>query len=414
MKSFLAKHKTGRIFRDAVRALKVNRLRTTLAVLGIVVGVASVVSMVAVARRGESRLLAEIQKLGTNTIIVNAGNTPFLGRRRRSSLKVTTLTVADAVAIKEKIKEVVAVTSYERKGVTARYYRTVINTTMSGVTPAYFNIMGIDIEKGHVFDYSDIKRLKRVAVIGKTVFTNFGSDDAIVGRMIKIRKIPFRVIGIAKKRGVDAFGNDQDNQIFVPITTMLKRAIHKNHIDTILVQVRSGKELAKVKEKIRLLLRARHRLFRTNKADDFTISAMTDLLSRKEKAMRMFGILITSVASISLVVAGIGIMAVMLISVQERTAEIGLRRAIGATKKDILVQFLIESTLLGFGGGILGAIAGIIIALSVRATNKYTFDLPYSFAAIACACAAFISLFFGVFPARKAANLPPASALTRE
>ncbi|HDM78741.1 MAG TPA: FtsX-like permease family protein [Deltaproteobacteria bacterium] len=414
MEGFLLKSKTGRIFMDALKALRANKLRTTLAVLGVIVGVASVISMVAVGKRGESRLLAEIQKLGTNTLIVNAGNTPFLGRRRRSADRVTTLTVADAIAIKNKVPGVLAVSSYEKKGIRARFFRTIINTTMSGVTPAYFDIMGIEIEKGHIFTSSDIKRLKRVAVLGKTASKNFGGDEKVLGRMIKLRNVPFRVIGIKKKRGVNAFGNDQDNQIFVPITTMLKRAIHKRHIDTILVQVESEKNLEEVKEKIQILLRSRHRLFRTGKPDDFTVSTMSELLSKKEKATRMFRILITSVASISLIVAGIGIMAVMLISIQERTMEIGLRRAVGATKHDLLVQFLLESALLGLAGGATGAFAGLAIAWSVRATNKYPFPLPVSFAIVASFFAILISLFFGVFPAKKAANLSPATALTKE
>ena len=414
MKSLFTTGKTGRILRDSLKALGANKLRTSLAVLGVIVGVASVIAMVAVGRRGESRLLAEIQKLGTNTLVVNAGNTPFLGRRRRASLKVITLTVADAIAIKNSIPEVIDVSSYEKKGVVVRYFRKVINTTMSGVTPAYFEIMGIELDKGHIFYRSDLKRLKRVAVLGKTVCRNLNCGAEILGKMIKVRNIPFRVIGIAKKRGVDAFGNDQDNQIFVPITTMLKRAIHKKHIDTILVQVKSDNELVQVKEKIRILLRSRHGLFRSGKPDDFTVSTMTDLLSRKERATRMFGILITSVASISLIVAGIGIMAVMLISVQERTMEIGLRRAVGATRRDLLVQFLFESALLGISGGSIGAVMGILIAWFIRATNKYPFPVPVFFAVLASLFAIMISLFFGIFPARKASNLPPASALTRE
>ena len=195
---------------------------------------------------------------------------------------------------------------------------------------------------------------------------------------------------------------------------MLKRAIHKRHIDTILVQVESEKDLEEVKEKIQVLLRSRHRLFRTGKPDDFTVSTMSELLSKKEKATRMFQILITSVASISLIVAGIGIMAVMLISIQERSMEIGLRRAVGATKHDLLVQFLLESALLGLAGGATGAFAGLAIAWSVRATNKYPFPLPVSFAIVASLFAILISLFFGVFPAKKAANLSPATALTKE
>ncbi len=414
MEKFWIGSKTARILKEALIAIRANKLRSSLAILGVVVGVASVISMVAVGRRGESRLLAEIQKLGANTLVVNAGNTPFLGRRRRGSMKVNTLTVADAIAIENNIKAVMGVSTYEKKGVTARFYRTVINTTMSGVTPAYFEIMGIEIEKGHIFYKSDLKRLKRVAVAGKTVSMNLGGDDKIFNKIIKIGKIPFRIIGIARKRGVDAFGNDQDNQIFVPITTMLKRAIHKKHIDTILVQVQKEQDLEEVKEKIRLLLRSRHRLFKTGKPDDFTISTMSDLLLKREKAMRLFAILITSVASISLIVAGIGIMAVMLISVQERTAEIGLRRAIGATKKDLLVQFLFESMLLGMGGGVIGAIMGIGISWSIRATNKYMFPLPIFFAVMASMFALLISIFFGIFPARKASNLSPASALAKE
>ncbi len=406
--------KVFRILKEAARGVSCNRLRSSLAVLGMIVGVASVVAMVAVGRKGESRILAEIERLGTNTLVVNAGSSRFLGRRRRSSSKVTTLTLDDARTIKTQIEGVVSVSPREQKGGKARFRREIVNTTISGVSTSYFNIMGTELKKGRIFEPWEERRLRRVAVLGSELAVNLSAGKPVIDQTINVRKIPFKVLGVLKKRGVDAFGNDQDNQLFVPITTMLKRVLNQTHIGTIIISVEKGRDLTLVRQQITELLRYRHNLAKTNKDNDFTVSTISELLSGKEKATRMFSLLITSVASISLIVAGIGIMAVMLISVQERTMEIGLRRAVGATRKDLLLQFLFEAMLLGFGGGSLGAITGIMIAWSVKATNKYPLGIPYRFAFGAMLFAVVISLFFGVFPARRAANLSPISALAKE
>lgn len=402
------------LLRDALQSLMVNKLRTFLAVFGMVVGVASVITMVSVGKKGESVVLSEIRQLGTDTLVINAGDRTFMGRRRRRGSKVTTLTLSDAYAIKEKILQVREIAPQRKKGVNIRFENSIVLSTITGVTPSFFHVMGFSLTEGKFFQESDTKGLKRVLLVGSRVGENLSQKHSLLGKIVKIRNIPFRVIGVLESKGVDAFGDDQDNQVFTPITTLLRRFLNQTYISTILVKIGDEKELKETRQKIIRILRHRHRLNKTRKKNDFTVSTISELLSKKNKASRMFSIMTTSVASISMIVAGIGIMAVMLISVNERTMEIGLRRAVGATKNDLLIQFLFEALLLGVSGGGIGAFLGILISWIIILTNSYRFELPFLSALLASLFAMMVSLFFGVFPARKAANLSPSAALSRQ
>ncbi len=406
--------RTVRIVLEALGALGGHRLRNGLAVLGMVIGVAAVVLMVAIGRGVQNRVLADIERMGTDLLTVNAGSTRFRGARRRTASRVNTLKQDDARALERTLPAVLRAVPLELRRVNVKVGEALAGTTLTGTTPAFFAIQDYEIDQGVFFSDDDLKRLKRVAVLGPAVSWNLFGDDSALGRRIVIQKVPFVVIGMYQSKGLDAFGEDQDDQILIPVTTMIRRVLHQEHLSTLILQVAPGNLDANLIKEVRTLLRERHNLRKPNQPDDFTLSTQKELLESKSKSARTFALLISSVASISMVVAGVGILAVMLISIQERTSEIGLRRALGATRLDLLHQFLLEALVLGSVGGAAGAFLGLVAALILRVATPLQFALPWTIALMAALMAILISLIFGVLPARRAANLDPVDALTTE
>ena len=422
----IKKNRTVRIALEALRALDRHRFRNGLAVLGMVIGVAAVLIMVAIGRGVQNRVIKDMERLGTDLLIVVAGEARFRGARPRPAKQVRTLKFEDARALERSLPAVLKAIPLESRNWQVKPIQssvalgpaysqsdtTVTNTTVTGTTANFTEVLDYEIYRGRSFSQAEVKRLKRVAVVGPTLSENLFGDSFPVGRRVLVGKIPFTIIGIYKSKGLDAFGDDQDDQMFVPVTTMISRILHQEHLTSLILQIAPGNLGVDLKNEVRALLRERHRLQQISQPDDFTVKAQKELMATKKKTSRTFALLITSVAAISILVAGVGILAVMLISIQERTTEIGLRRALGANRSDLLRQFLLEALALGSVGGGGGALLGLLGALILRTVTPLQFALPLSIAIMSCVLAIIISLIFGVMPARRAAKLDPVVALT--
>ena len=392
--------------------LAAHKLRTLLSVTGIVVGIATVVLMVSAGRGAEKKILDRIRDMGTNLIVVNAGQTRIVAGRQRQTSMVTTLEIDDAQAIASHCESVKLAAPAVTKKLSIRWEDENANTNVIGITPAGFRIRNIAIATGLMFDADEDRARRRVAVLGTTAAANlFGPTDPL-GLHIRIGRVPFEVIGLTESKGMDANGIDQDDLIIVPLGSAMRRLFNVDYIDTIYVQAESAEALDRAEAEIRRLLRQRHRL--RDKPDDFTIQNQATLLAAEREAARSMTLLIGSVAAISLVVGGIGILAVMLIAVRERTPEIGLRRALGATRGDIRLQFLVESSLLAGAGGLVGVLGGATAALAVSRLGYWETVISWPAALGGLGFSIAVGLMFGIYPAVRAAALEPIEALRAE
>lgn len=400
-------------FSTAINNLRSQILRSTLALSGIVIGIASVVVMVAVGEGAKQKTLNDIEMMGKNLLIINAGEVKMRHGVPRTRGKVTTLKVRDSKMIIENSQYIANAAPSHFEALDIKYGNGVLKSNIVGTTPDFLEVRNFEVLFGDFFSWQDLKSSKRVAVIGKSVLRDLFEDEYPIDQTIRIKKVPFRVIGVTKGKGMELDGQDEDNQVFIPITTAQRRLFNQNFISTIFLQALDKKVMGEAQKEVGEILRVEHKL-PLYKEDDFTIRNQLELLKAKEETSRTFTMLITGVASISLLVAGIGILAVMLISVRERTLEIGLRRAVGAQKKDILMQFIIESLILSLNGGIAGIILGLIISYGVSQTTKWDLIVPTTIIIIAFFGSLLIGLFSGVYPAKKAADLNPINALRCE
>jgi len=302
----------------------------------------------------------------------------------------------------------------QSKKMQVKYGNLSTNTTIVGTTSEFQEIRNFRTVKGSFFSDEENSASRRVAVLGQSVVKNvFGSGDPI-GETIRIGKIPFEVIGVMESKGVDLNGIDQDDQIFIPIQTALRRVFNLSYISSINIQAINQEKMAETAKQITEVLRDRHRLNKQNKADDFTVQSQTDLLETQRETTDTFTMLITSIAGISLLVGGIGVLAIMLIAIRERTNEIGLRMAVGASKKDILIQFVIESAILSIGGGVIGIFIGVIGSLIISFGTEWAASVSLTSIIYSFGFSMLVGLFFGVYPARKASLLDPINALRSE
>ena len=397
----------------AVTALLAHKTRTLLASLGILIGIASVIVMVAIGKGSQQEVMDVIAGMGENMITINAGEMKRRGGRLRLSGNVTTLSPRDAEHIANEIEDVELVAPFEEKRMNAKFDNNAAETTITGSTLDFPLIRGYRIEKGEMFSERDLKTASRVAIIGKTAIKNlFGEEDPI-GQVVKVHFIPFKIIGVFEAKGVDTNGLDQDDLIFIPLPTLMRRIVNQTHVSRIFVKISSRENISKASEKIRELLRESHKL-NDEREDDFTLVSQLDLEDMKRETSELFTKLIVGVAAISLLVGGIGILAVMLISVKERTKEIGIRRAVGATRSDIVRQFLYESLIIGFLGGGIGIAFGVGLTLGLTHWGDWTLLLDQDSIWTASWVCAVIGVVFGVFPAIKASKLDPMEALTIE
>lgn len=398
--------------RIALKTLFSHKLRTGLATLGIVVGVCSVIVMVAIGDGAQRQILSKIQAMGTDLVIVTAGQVKIIAGRSRQTGNVTTLTLRDVKALSEETQYIKAAAPAQGKKMLVRYESLSTTTSITGTTEAVIPIRNLSVRKGRFFTDDEDRTLQRVAVIGKTVAKNLFENRNPVGETIRIGKVSFEVIGILEEKGTDLVGNDQDDVIYIPVGTALRRLFNLTYINNIYVQARGSDYIDKATSEVREILREKHRL--RSKPDDFTIQSQTEILKTEKETSQTFTNLLSAVAGISLIVGGVGILAIMLISIKERTREIGIRRAVGALRRDLLLQFIVESLVLSASGGVAGIILGVALSVGASYFTKWPLSLSLPAIIIAFLFSAMIGLIFGVYPAAKAARLDPIEALRAE
>ncbi|MBQ8698135.1 MAG: ABC transporter permease [Schwartzia sp.] len=398
--------------RIAVNALFANKLRSLLTMLGIIIGVGAVIAMVAVGMGVTQRVTDSIASLGSNMLIIRPGASMSGGLRGAAGSR-TTLKYEDSVAIKKKIKDIDYVSPTVQKNYQVVYGNQNWNTSVTGVTQEYMSIRDLKITTGSFITEEDMNTRNRVAVIGMTVASNLFGEANPVGKTIRVNNQPYRVIGVLESKGQSSVGQDQDDVVIVPLTTAMDRLLAITYVQTINVQVSSQSKMDDVQANIETLLRQRHHLTGA-KDNDFQVQNLTSLMSTMNETTTMLTLFLGSIAAISLIVGGIGIMNIMMVSVTERTREIGIRKALCATFKDIMTQFLIESVVIGVIGGVLGIAFGIVAAQAISKFGDFQTVITAAPIFLSFAFSVGIGLFFGIYPARKAALLDPIEALRYE
>ncbi|HZM25567.1 MAG TPA: ABC transporter permease [Anaerolineales bacterium] len=407
----------GQAFLEALESLSGNKLRSGLTVLGIVIGVAAVIAMLAVGKGAQESITSSINSIGTNLLVV------FPGGKGQDRFRPLTMRDADALGDQLAAPSIEAVAPTLEIGGEVTFGGQQTSSPLIGVTPAYFQVRNVNLAEGEFITEEHLLGRASVVLLGPEVAeTLFGHTDGITGETVRIDGQPFRVIGVLESKGGGEFGSE-DNQMIVPLTTAKARLFGPksgqsgDRVDAIYVQAAGADLVSQAIEEIAQILRTRHRI--TDETDDFTIFTQQDLLTEAETITNVLTIFLGGIAGISLLVGGIGIMNIMLVSVTERTHEIGLRKAIGARKRDILTQFLTESSLLSLIGGMIGILFGWLISLivgQIAAANNAPFTPVVGLDAIMLATifSAAIGLFFGIYPANRAASLEPVEALRYE
>jgi putative ABC transport system permease protein len=395
----------------ARRSLIGNKMRSLLTMLGVVIGVAAIIAMISIGNGAKADISERIKSLGSNVLQIRPGTQAF-GPVRFGAGSVQTLKYEDAQMLKEKSQYISYVSPEVSRQAQVKFGNKNDNIEIIGTTTEYQRVQNIKTTKGSFFTDNDVFFREKVCLVGQTVVTNiFGSADPI-GQRIRINNIEFRVLGVLEKKGsMGPF--DQDNRILVPVTTAMKRVFGTDYLRSISVEVRNAKEMDTAKEELTTLLRRQHKIM-PNKDSDFNIQDQSAFLETLEKTSQSFTYLLGGIAAVSLIVGGIGIMNIMLVSVTERTREIGTRKAIGAKRRDILLQFLVESLVLSLLGGIIGILLGVGGAILISKFAGWKTVISVDAILLAFLFSASIGIFFGIYPARKAARLNPIEALRYE
>jgi putative ABC transport system permease protein len=403
----------GETFRVALEALRANKLRSLLTMLGIVIGVAAVIAMVALGRGAQESVNQRIAALGTTLLSVRAGQ--GFGPGGVASGDRAELTLEDAWAIELGASRIVAVQPEVARQIQVQYENRNTNTTVVGTTPNYLEVRKFGLDAGTMFTERDDASRQRLAVLGPEVITDLGLDlppAALVGKPIRIGGMQFEVVGVLKSKGQSGFQNP-DDQVLVPLQTARVRLIGGEQLRSISALAVSEAEIPQAMAEIQTILRREHRL-RPGDRDDFSIRNQSDFLSTLGETTQVFTLLLAGIAAVSLIVGGIGIMNIMLVSVTERTREIGIRKALGATRTNILLQFLIEALVLCMLGGVIGIVLGGGGAVLMREFFNWNTSVGPSSVLIAFAFSAAVGIVFGVWPARRASGLDPIDALRYE
>jgi putative ABC transport system permease protein len=398
--------------RIALRALRRNKLRSFLTMLGIIIGVGAVIAMVAIGEGAKALVRAQIASLGTNVIVILPGSS-VPGGVRTGVGGVRTLVDTDAHAVMEEVPAVGFASPSLRSTQQVIAGNQNWATLVQGVSPEFQQIRDWQIEDGRFITDGDLDSAAKVAVIGQTVADNlFGNDDPI-DAVIRVRNIPFRIVGILQGKGQTGQGIDQDDTIMVPYTTMQKRIMRITWVQSIHVSVVSSERMQEAQQQITALLRQRHKI-QTDQEDDFLIRNLSDIAAASSGTTEVMAILLGCIASISLLVGGIGIMNIMLVSVTERTREIGIRMAVGARSRDIMLQFIVEAVVIAALGGALGILIGIGSSNMIHKIMEWPILIRPDIIAFALLVSGGVGVFFGFYPARKAARLDPIDALRYE
>jgi putative ABC transport system permease protein len=395
----------------ALRALSRNKTRAMLTTLGVVIGVGSVIAMLGIGSGAQQRIAAQLESMGTNSLVIRPGSVTRGGVRTGAG-GITTLTRADADAIAE-LPDVVAVAPSVRDTAQIRYRGVNWGTAIQGVTPDYITVRSWPLAEGEFFTASQVRGANHVCVLGQTVVRELFGLGSPLGASIIIKGMACQVIGVLTEKGATAWGSDQDDAVFVPITTVQRKLKGITHIERIELTAANREASFQLLKDIKRLLRQRHRL-REDQPDDFRMYNRAELAQTSEESARVFTWLLGSIASVSLLVGGIGIMNIMLVSVTERTREIGIRMALGARRGDILWQFLLEASVLSTAGGVLGILLGLGGAMAVARFSELPVNVTPGSVLVAFLFAGLVGVFFGLHPARKASQLRPIEALRYE
>lgn len=401
------------LFRIALKALGNNKFRGFLTMLGIIIGVGSVITMLAIGQGSKKSIQAEISEMGSNMIMIHPGE-DMRGGVRLSTDDMQTLKVKDFEDIRQECGHVSLVSPSVNSTGQAVYGANNTPTSVYGVNEEFLDIRGYKVQDGDIFSEQDIKTAAKVCLVGKTVIDQlFTNGENPVGKVIRFGSIPFRIVGVLESKGYNSMGMDQDNLIITPYTTVMKRILAVTYLQEIVCSALSEEYTDEAISEITDVLRRNHKLKEADD-DDFNIRSQQELSSMMTSTSDMMSTLLAAVAGISLLVGGIGIMNIMYVSVTERTKEIGLRMSIGAKGRDILAQFLIEATLISITGGLLGVILGVAASYIVKAALSYPILIqPWSIVVSFLVCT-IIGIFFGWYPARKASNLDPIEAIRYE
>ena len=397
---------------EAWHAMSANRLRTFLTMLGMVIGVGAVILMMAIGEGAQQSIKRSIDSMGSNLFVILSGSSSTSGSRSGSG-NSSALNINDANAVGD-LEDIAAIAPISTGNAQIIFSGNNWNTSIIGTSPTYFSIRGWNVDSGELFSDADIRSANRVALIGKTVAENlFGDDIDPIGKTIRIKKSPFTILGVLESKGQSFDGRDQDDTIIVPITTA-QRKLFGNQIPgsvrMIMAQAKSEKYMGVAEDAINDLIRQRHNI-RENAESDFSVRNLTAMAKTASETAKTMSMLLGAIASISLLVGGIGIMNIMLVSVTERTREIGIRMAIGAREKDILLQFLLEACVISIVGCVIGVALGLGGALLVKKMVGAEILISMQSIILAFSVAASVGVFFGYYPASKAAKLHPIEAL---
>jgi len=403
--------------RIALRALRVNKLRSTLTMLGIIIGVGAVIAMVAIGSGAQARVAEQLQALGANMIFVFPGSTTSGGLRAGAGSSIS-LTEEDAWTIQRDVQGVVAAAPTMRGSGQLVWGNLNWSTMIVGVTPEYFDARDWPTTSGRVFAQEDVDGAAKVAILGQTVAQSLFGDTDPIGQTVRVKKLLCTVVGVLDSKGQNTFGQDQDDVIVIPLTTAKRKVLgvslaNARTVNGISIKVGDNEDLKEVQQHIRDLVRQRHRL-QPGQDDDFGIRSAAEMVQTKDEQAQLMTKLLMSIASVSLLVGGIGIMNIMLVSVTERTREIGLRMAVGARGRDILTQFLVEALTVALIGGSVGVVAGLGASFALAYFGEWRTVVSPPAILLAFTFSGLIGIFFGFYPARKAAGLNPIDALRYE
>ena len=397
-------------FANALSALLANKLRSLLTMLGVIIGVGAIITTTSIGEGAKADITERIQTLGANILAVRPGQSMFRGRSSADARN--TLTVEDMEALQHRGQTFSHVTPEVSSRAQVKFRNKNTNTTIVGTSPAYLVTANFTVEKGRFFTELEIRQRDRVCVLGKTVVDNLFETVEPVGQIVKIKNVGFHVVGVMKEKGASGWRNP-DDQVFIPYSTAMKRVFGNDYLSSISVQANNDKLIAAAETELTELIRKQHEI-PINKEPDFHIRNQAEFMETLEESSQTFTNMILGIAVVSLVVGGIGIMNIMLVSVTERTKEIGLRKAVGAQRIDILAQFLVESTTLAVIGGILGIGVGILGAEGVPSIWGWRTEVSEMYAVVSFVVSALVGVFFGAYPAWKAAKLHPIDALRHE